>query len=426
MSSARLDSAAVDRLKDEPLDWRFRQAPAAFAGLSVGEAAARRPNLFRDGFLGPVVVLDDAAVEHNLTTMARWCAETGLALAPHGKTTMAPALFARQLDLGAWAITVAHGGQARVCRAFGVTRVLVANEFTDPGALAWLAAELADPAFEFLCFADSVEAVDLMTAGLAGAPRRPDVLVEIGLAGGRAGVRDLAGATAVAEAVAASPALRLAGVGGYEGPAAAAADPAGLAAVSGYLDAMRAAAVSLHPLVEAPRTIVSAGGSAFFDVVAERLTEDWPIDVLPVLRSGAYVTHDDGYYRGMSPLGATPRLEGVPALRPALTGWAQVISRPEPELALLAAGKRDLPHDLGLPVPRLLRTASGVEPLTGCRVTALNDQHAYLSVPAGRLAVGDWVGLGLSHPCTTFDKWPLLPVTADDGETVVDFVRTFF
>ncbi|GAA4446669.1 amino acid deaminase [Actinokineospora soli] len=422
--NATLDAAAVAGLGHEPLDWRFRQVPA---GRTLAETAAARPNLFRDGFLGPFVAIDADALEHNLTTVADWAARQGLAFAPHGKTTMAPALFARQLALGAWAITVAHAGQARVCRAFGVSRIVVANEFTDPGGLAWLAAELADPGWEFLCFADSVEAVALMTEGLAAAPRPVDVLVEIGMAGGRTGTRDLETATAVARAIAASPVLRLAGVAGYEGPAATAADVAGLASVWSYLDTLRTAAVTLHPMVETPRTIVSAGGSAFFDVVAASLTGAWPMDVLPVLRSGAYVTHDDGFYRGVSPLGDTPRLAGVPKLRAALTGWAQVSSRPEPELALLAAGKRDLPYDLGMPVPRLHRTAGGAAPLEGCAVTAMNDQHAFLKVPADHpLAVGDWVGLGLSHPCTSFDKWPLLPVTAADGETVVDFVRTFF
>ncbi|MFC5290342.1 alanine racemase [Actinokineospora guangxiensis] len=422
--NATMDAAAVARLREERLDWRFRQVPA---GGTLAEAAAARPNLFRDGFLGPFVVLDQQALEHNLTTMADWSARQGLALAPHGKTTMAPALFQRQLDLGAWAITVAHAGQARVCRAFGVSRVLVANEFTDPGGLAWLAAELADPGFEFLCFADSVEAVRLMADGLAEAPRPVDVLVEIGMAGGRTGARDLATATTVAEAVAATPALRLAGVAGYEGPAASTADVDGLAAVWSYLDTLRTAAVSLHRLVETDRTIVSAGGSSYFDVVAASLTGSWPMDVLPVLRSGAYVTHDDGFYRDLSPLGATPRLAGVPRLRAALTGWAQVASVPEPGLALLAAGKRDLPYDLGMPVARLHRTGNAVAPVSGFEVPTMNDQHTYLRFPEDQaVAVGDWIGLGLSHPCTSFDKWPLLPVTAPDGETVVDFVRTFF
>ncbi|MDQ3404352.1 MAG: amino acid deaminase, partial [Actinomycetota bacterium] len=196
--------------------------------------------------------------------------------------------------------------------------------------------------------------------------------------------------------------------------------------VEQYLGRMREVVAALR--FETPTVIVSAGGSAFFDLVADALTVPWPagLNVLPVLRSGAYITHDDGHYRSISPLGANSRLDG-PTFRSALRAWAQVVSQPEPGLALLAAGKRDVPYDIGLPEPQLLRTAAGVRPLTGAKVTALADQHAFLSFSAeAPVEVGDWVGLGLSHPCTTFDKWSLLPVTDTDGETVTDLVRTFF
>jgi D-serine deaminase-like pyridoxal phosphate-dependent protein len=35
------------------------------------------------------------------------------------------------------------------------------------------------------------------------------------------------------------------------------------------------------------------------------------------------------------------------------------------------------------------------------------------------------VTFGLSHPCTAFDKWSLLPVL-DDEDRVIDAVRTYF
>ncbi|WP_091451619.1 amino acid deaminase [Actinokineospora iranica] len=404
--------------------------PHALFGLTVGEAVTRRLGLFRDGFVGPIVALDNAAIEHNLATMAAWSASRGLHLAPHGKTTMAPALFARQIDCGAWAMTAANTAQLRVYRAFGVSRVLLANELVDPAGLAWLAGELDDdPDFEFSCWADSVRGVELMTAALtaAGARRPVDVLVEVGVAGGRCGVRDQSTARAVAEAIVASPALRLAGVAGYEGPAASDASQAGLDAVSAYLGRLREVAVALRGRYETDRVVVTAGGSSFFDLVADALTAPWPagLAVWPVIRAGAYITHDDGAYRALSPLGAHPRLANVPRFRSALRAWAQVQSRPEPGLALLAAGKRDLPYDLGMPEPQVLRTAEGTRALSGCRVTALADQHTFMTVGA-EVEVGDWVGLGLSHPCTVFDKWPLLPVTGTDGETVVDLIRTFF
>ena len=91
-------------------------------------------------------------------------------------------------------------------------------------------------------------------------------------------------------------------------------------------------------------------------------------------------------------------------------------------------GKRDVAHDLTLPFPRLV-FRPGVDrtprPLPdGVAVTALNDQHAFMTAPA-TLAVGDMIGCAISHPCTTFDKWRFLPVV-DDDYRVVDAVTTFF
>ena len=60
------------------------------------------------------------------------------------------------------------------------------------------------------------------------------------------------------------------------------------------------------------------------------------------------------------------------------------------------------------------------------RVIELNDHHAYLALPAeSPLRVGDMVSFGISHPCTTFDKWQLLYVV-DDAYTVTEAIRTFF
>ncbi|HEU5476027.1 MAG TPA: amino acid deaminase [Actinophytocola sp.] len=435
MEPGSIDQAAVAAIGTERIDWRFKGMPAAVAGMSIAEVRSRGLNLFRDGFLGPLLVLDGPALAANIATMARWCAARGLALAPHGKTTMAPQLFARQLEHGAWAITTANASQLRVYRAFGVSRIVLANQLVDPAALGWLAGELAtDPGLEFCCWVDSERGVALMDRALrdAGATRPVDVLVELGAAGGRTGARDLPAALAVADAAAASPALRLVGVAGYEGAVANESTADAMATVRGYLVRLRELAVTLAgrgAFDGLDRVLVSAGGSSYFDLVADALTEPWPdgLPVLPVLRSGAYVTHDDGPYRSLSPLGATPRLDDAAPFRSALRAWAQVTSRPTADLALLTMGKRDAPYDLGLPEPQLIRSGDGVTPLPGCRVTALNDQHTFLAVTAGAdPRVGDWVGFGLSHPCTTFDKWQLIPVAGADGETVVDLIRTYF
>ncbi len=428
-----IDSAAVAAVREERVDWRFRSVAPSLSGLTIGEAATRGAKLFDDGFLGPFVVLDEEAVEHNLRTMADWCAERGVALAPHGKTTMAPQLFERQLQHGSWGITCANAGHLRIYRAFGVSRILLANQLLDPSGLRWLAAELdADDDFEFVCWVDSVRGVELMTEALRGARRKVDVLVELGAEGGRTGVRDTATALAVAEAAHASPALRLRGSGGYEGALSHHTDEKSLQLISSYVDGLRELVFAFNDkglLDDAGQIIVTGGGSAYFDRVADELTKDWGgLDVLPILRSGAYVTHDDGFYRVISPLGENPRIGGVASFRPALRAWAQVTSKPTDELALLTIGKRDASFDEGMPEPRLIRKGDGPpSALEGHAIQKMNDQHAFLTLPPGSpVEVGDWIALGLSHPCTVFDKWPLIPVVGPDGETVLDFVRTHF
>ncbi|MBW4719874.1 amino acid deaminase [Saccharothrix sp. SC076] len=421
-----IDRDAVAAIRAERVDWRFKSLPANAFGATVGEVADRGLDLFADGFVGPLVVLDATALEHNIATMAAWCAERGVLLAPHGKTTMAPQLFTRQLDRGAWGITAANTGQLRVYRAFGVGRVLFANQLVDPAGLAWTAAELArDPEFEFSCWVDSVAGVARMTELLGEVERPVDVLVELGAPGGRTGARDHATAIEVARAAAASPALRLVGVAGYEGALAHDASEAALSAVDEYLEDLRELVVEIKDLYEVDVPLVTGGGSAYFDQVATALRGPWPFTVRPVLRSGAYITHDDGFYRGISPFG---RVAGEQPFRSALRAWAQVTSRPEPGLALLTMGKRDASFDEGLPVPRVWRGRDGVTRPVEATVTALNDQHTFLSLPAGSpVEVGDWIGLGLSHPCTVFDKWQLIPVVnGADGTTVVDLVRTYF
>ncbi|WP_422741422.1 amino acid deaminase [Micromonospora sp. WMMD754] len=424
-----IDTEAVAAIRQEPITWRYKGLPVALDGCTVAQAAERGLNLFEDGFLGPVLVLDEAALSHNLTTMAKWCADRGVQLAPHAKTTMAPQLWARQIEAGAYGLTAANTAQLRVYRAFGVSRVIFANELVDPAGLRWVDEERsADPGFEFTCFVDSVEGVARMEDSLRQVGAAPvDVVVEVGRTAGRAGARSTAEATAVARAAAASPLLRLVGVGGYEGVLVNDPSPHSVSVVDEFLRRMRELTVALHRegLFETDEILLTAGGSCFFDQVADVFAGPWPgMSVTTVLRSGCYVTHDDGFYRWMSPFSRGEAGSG--SLRPALKLWARVTSLPEPGLALLTAGKRDLSFDAWPPEPQLVRGADGeIRELTDCTVSAVNDQHAFITLAAGHgLAVGDWVRLGLSYPCTAFDKWQLIPVVR--GETVVDFVRTYF
>ncbi|MCF2125967.1 amino acid deaminase [Strepomyces sp. STD 3.1] len=425
-------TGALARLAEEHVDHRFKGLPPDADGLTVAELAGQRRNLFTDGFATPVLALSAERLEHNLALMETYAARHGLAFAPHGKTSMAPQLFHRQIEHGAWGISLAVPHQVRVARAFGVGRIFLANELVDAAALRWIAAELdADPDFRFVCYVDSVRGVELMDAALtdAGATRPVDVVVELAAGeGARTGARTEADCAAVADAVAGTRTLRLAGVAGYEGEVPD-ADPERVhawlrrlvALAADFDQAGRFGAGGLDEIV------LSAGGSAWFDAVADVFAEvpGLSLPVLKLLRSGAYVSHDDGHYREVTPFNRVPA-EG--ALEPAFRLWTQVVSRPSPEQAFANAGKRDAAYDLDLPFAQVVRPADGgpERPATGITVTGLSDQHAWLrTAPEAELAVGDWLGLGLSHPCTSFDKWQLIPVAEADG-TVVEYIRTFF
>ena len=307
---------------------RFKSFPPAQWGMPLADFVAQRHAL--DEFATPLLTIDATALAHNVDKMATWSAARGIGLAPHGKTTMAPALWNQVLQAGAWGLTLATPWQVQVARSFGVARILVANEFVDPVALSWLAEELhAHEEFEFYCWADSTAAVAAMDAVLSesGLGPRVGVLVELGADGGRTGARTLDAALEVASAIAGSACLHLAGVGGYEGALAHDRSPEKVRAVAGYLDKL----VELHRRIEAGpgyrgrAPIVTAGGSAYFDLVADRLA---PLvgSATILLRSGAYQVHDDGFYGEISPFAHAGRHEQFHA---AMHGWARVLSRPE-------------------------------------------------------------------------------------------------
>jgi len=415
---------------DAQIDWRVKGFWQPGSALSPDEFAAARYSLFGGAFTWPVMVARRSAIEHNIRTLADFCARRGLEFAPHGKTTMAPSLFVAQLRAGAWGITVATANQVLACRALGVPRVLLANELLDPTALRWVVREVRR-GFDFLCYVDSLAGVRALVsaaqadaadaAEAAGGSRPVRVLVELGYPGGRTGCRTVPELLELARAVAREPSLELAGVAGYEGGLP------GVEEVRGYLDTLRAATGELAAAgLVGDRVVVTAGGSAFFDLVAERLAGAWlpGRTVRPILRSGAYVSHDHGIYQERTPF---RRLPGDGCLEAALEVWAQVTSTPEPGLAIVGMGKREVPYDEGLPVPLRVRRVDGsVGDATGLSVVRVNDHHAYVELEHGAaLAPGDLLCLGISHPCTAFDKWRVVPVVEEDY-TVSDLIHTYF
>jgi D-serine dehydratase len=258
----------------------------------------------------------------------------------------------------------------------------------------------------------------------------------------------------VAAQVAALPRLRLAGAEAYENlfPPGSAEQTSGQ--VDQLLAGLRELVVTLDrrglfglapesqapegrapegqaPEIRAPEIIVSAGGSMWFDRAAADLAGPWPLSrpVRTVVRAGAYLTHDFDEYERFSPLAG--RSDGPPrpgqALEQALELWSAVLSRPEPGLAILNFGKRDAGLDRSLPLPFAARPGGRPAELPAgeYEVLSLNDQHARLRLPVDSpLAVGDLVGCYISHPCTTFDRWRLMPLVTD-GYDVIGAVRSY-
>ncbi len=429
----------LDSLLHTTLDRCVKGLPPAAAPINLGDVGKRGWNLLKGDLPLPVAVIKRVALDHNSRWMRRFLELTDARIAPHGKTTMAPQLFAKQLADGAWGITVASVGQMMVARSFGVGRVILANQLVGRQEIATVADELRrDPAFDFYCLVDSLAGVRRLAEVMAtaGIGRPLQVLLEGGFAGGRTGCRTSDDALAVARAVkAAAPHLALRGVEGFEGlltSGPAAEQDAKVAAFLDYL--VEIARLCAAEKLFAPGPIIlTAGGSAFFDLAATRLHNAAPQGVEVVIRSGCYLTHDSKSYRDM----VARLMERMPAakslgegLQPALEVWAYVQSRPEPGRMIATMGKRDVGFDVTLPIleqwyrPGTHSTPQRTDGLGA--VVALNDQHAHIEVPKDApFEVGDLLSFGVSHPCTTFDCWQLI-YEIDERHNVIGAIRTFF
>ena len=386
-------------------------------------------HLVRDVSL-PALVLHREALEHNIRWMQSFVSNSGAELAPHGKTSMTPALFRRQLDAGAWGITLATAVQTRAAYAHGVRRVLMANQLVGKPNMALIAELLADPGFDFHCIVDHPDNVADLGAFFAACGLRLNVMIEYGVVGGRCGCRSEAEVLALAEAIKAQPGLALTGIEGYEGVIHGDHAVSGIREFAGSLVHL---AVQLQDSAAfaIDKPIITASGSAWYDLIAESFdAQNAAGRFLSVLRPGSYVAHDHGIYKQAQCCVLDRRSDLHEGLLPALEVWAHVQSLPEPGFAVIAIGKRDVAYDAGLPVP-LLRYRAGVVPAVGddvsaCTVTAVMDQHAFMTIAPGvQLRVGDIISFGTSHPCLTFDKWRT-GCLVDEQLNVIESMETCF
>ncbi len=414
--------------------------PHLECSVPLSKIGSKNWNLLKGDVPLPCAILKQSAIQNNSDWMRRFAAESGVLIAPHGKTTMSPELFIKQLSDGAWGITVATVQQVKVCRENGISRILLANQLLQKIDIDYIVHEMnSDTNFEFFCLVDSIVGVqNLAAAAKEYTVNRPlSVLLEVGVIGGRTGCRDKKQALEIAAEIHKhADTLNLCGVEGFEGLIKGASPKDIETKVIAFLDfvvEVTEELVNRSFLTERP-LMLSAGGSSYFDLVVDRFKRIDPnIPSIIVLRSGCYIAHDARMFKDLS----TQMFERNPALErfgqglePALEIWAMVQSRPEPEKIICAIGKRDVGIDAHYPtLEKWFRSGKHHLPQTQELIgetIEVNDHHCHLKVPPNSpLAVGDYVCFGISHPCTTFDRWNLIYMV-DDSYQITSAIKTFF
>ena len=423
------------------IDDRIRGFPPGHAPLPLDAIGGKGWKPFDGKMALPLISLDEQAFAGNVGQMMAYVKDRGVEIAPHAKTPMSTALSGALLAAGAWGTTVADIRQAAVLLKAGQRRLILANEIGGPAAARRLAALLSGyPEAEVHVFVDSLALAEALRAAWAERTDLPPLGILVEFGAGRAGARSVEAAEAILDAILAAETatFRLTGIAAYEGAAATADADETLRRIDGLMRMTAAFLPKVRARIGKERPLlVTAGGSVFFDRVVEGLSAAVAADpdCRLVLRSGAIFFHDHGIYeRGLAGLDARQGFSFGGAIhsaakdfRPALRVWAEVLSRPEPGLAICGMGLRDVAMDQGLPRPlALYRDGARLADLAGAEVQRLNDQHAFVTVPAGGdVAVGDVVEFGISHPCTCLDRHAILYGLDPDHAVTAAYLTSF-
>lgn len=386
-------------------------------------------NVLNEDVCLPAALIKKTALENNIQWMQDYADARGVSLAPHGKTTMTPWIFQRQQQAGAWAIGVGSAWQASIAMASGIRRVLMVNQLVGKANMT-LIAQLKNtyPDVDYLCCVDSAANVQALSAFFSAQQQTLDVLIELGVPGGRCGCRTMEEALALADTLAGLPGLRLRGLELYEGVVHG-DNPQ--PQVEAFLREAAALACQLERYVDG-EFLLTGAGSVWYDVVCNVwLAAKKPADCRIAIRPGCYITHDGGiYHKAQHALMARDcvacDLGGD--LTCAMELAAIVQSVPEAGRAIVNFGKRDSAFDAGLPQPiaHYRQGKALADPSALIETTGIMDQHAMLTLrPGAEVQVGDILLFSTSHPCLTFDKWKTL-LLVDDEYNVLEEMETAF
>lgn len=386
-------------------------------------------NLLNEDVCLPAAVIKKAALENNIQWMQRYADTRGVSLAPHGKTTMTPWIFQQQQQAGAWAVGVGSAWQASIAMVSGVKRVLMVNQLVGKANMQLVSQLKSEyPDVEYFCCVDSIANAQTLSAFFSAQNQRLDILLELGVPGGRCGCRTAEQALVLAEKVSGLPGLRLRGLELYEGVLHG-ENPQ--PKVEALLHDAAALACQLERYVEG-EFILTGAGSVWYDVVCNVWLEaQKPANCRVVIRPGCYITHDAGIYQeAQDELMARDKVacDLGGDLVSALELVAMVQSVPENDRAIVNFGKRDSAFDAGLPQPvaHYRQGKALAQPAETIETTGIMDQHAMLKLkPGADVQVGDILVFSTSHPCLTFDKWKAL-LLVDEQYNVLDTLETAF
>jgi D-serine deaminase-like pyridoxal phosphate-dependent protein len=418
-------SRNISQLSDIKISADFKGFPLSAQGKTISEFLRTKPNIFTSDFLFPVLLLKESALKNNILNMKRFCDTHKVKLGPHVKTTMSPQLANLQLQNGAAWLTIANLQQLLVFKDFGFKDFFIANEVANDAALIQIGKINAAGEAKIAFCVDSSESASRLAEICKKNPGlKFEIFIEIGADNARAGLRDLSKLEMILSILKIENII-IGGISGFEGALPKAGrSKKGLKAVAKFTDKLLSA-LEISEKFCNRKLKLTAGGSAFFDVVAKNLSLDGKNEV--ILRSGGYLTHDHVHYEEIYPFKNTHEFH----FEPALELCSEVLSTPQPDLSLLNFGKRDVGNDLDNPVPLWKISASNrnlgisaAAPITA-KITQLNDQHGFLQHRALDIKYADVIGLGISHPCTNFDKWKIL-FMVNEKYDVIDCIHTYF
>ena len=401
--------------------------PANSAPLDV---SAVPQNILSGDLVLPAAIISLSRLNSNIAWMQSFADDNGVLLSPHGKTTMCPAIFNKQTDAGAWAMTLATSAQVAAAANHGATRVILANQLVGAGNMSVISEHL--DTIEFYCIVDSIDNVHELAEFFQKRKQQIRVLIEVGISQGRTGCRTASEVTALASTIAEYDSLLLAGIEVYEGILHG--DNAELEVITLLGKVLDITQLLIDDgAFELDKILLSGAGSAWYDLVTKHFKASaLPDSVMPIIRPGSYVIHDTGMCNAFQDavLKRSEAAGQMPGrLQNCLEVLAYVQSIPEPGLAIIAMGKRDIGFSDGLPSPewhfRIGSEKPNIAP-THWEVFELMDQHTFMRINAAdNIKVGDMLAFSASHPCLTCDKWREF-VVVDDALNVIDRWPTFF